>query len=75
MTLGSAVTLTVSPASVTESSSTLGAGSSQNHESAPVSPVSLGRQLDPARQQRQPIGDRGGDRARIAPGGPGPTSV
>ena len=63
-TLGSAVTVTVSPASVTVSSSTVGAGSSQNQETAPVSPVSLGRCPNPAGQERQPIGDRGGEHSR-----------
>ena len=38
MMLGSAVTVTVSPASVTVSSSTVGPGASQNQETAPVSP-------------------------------------
>ena len=65
MTLGSAVTVTVSPASVTVSSSTVGPGSSQNQETAPVSPVGLGRCPNPAGQERQPIGDRGGKHSGV----------
>ena len=75
MTLGSALTLTVSPASLTVSSSTLGAGSSQNQETAPVSPAVWGD----GRIRPGSSGSRSATEAAIAPGSapgvPGPTSV
>src|SRR6266542_4041833 len=72
---GSATTVTVSPASETVSSSDLGPGSSQNHESVPVKPAATGDVLmRPGNSDRRSATD-----AAIAtgsmPGPPGPTSV
>jgi hypothetical protein len=73
--LGSALTLTRSPRSETDSTSRLGAGESQNQESAPVKPAATGDVLmRPGNSDRRSATD-----AAIAAGStagpPGPTRV
>src|SRR5579884_4185790 len=79
VTVGSAVTLTVSPASEIDNDCRRGAGSSQNHDCAPVRPARMGLVLiSPGASSTRCDSDcatADGDRRPAPSFEPGPTSV